>query len=121
MGSGRGVLECHAAEEATGVRQARCGGGCSGADAGSDAGTEEVAWQRVRGRTRKGARGPVRGKKKGKWVKLSHPVFKAKTRYSSYVCPGSIYHTYGQNVTTEYQCFYHTVSYYKNYYNSRKD
>jgi hypothetical protein len=52
---------------------------------------------------------------------VSHPVFKAKTRCSSYVCPGSGCHTYGQNVSTEYQCLYHTVSYYKNYYKSRKD
>jgi hypothetical protein len=74
MGSGRAVLECHAAEEATGVRQARCGGGCSGADAGSDAGTEEVARQRVRGRTGKGMRGPVQGKKKGKWARPNRIV-----------------------------------------------
>jgi hypothetical protein len=45
---------------------------------------------------------------------LSHPVFKAKTRCSSYVCPGSSCHTYGQNVSTEYQCLYYIVSYYKN-------
>jgi hypothetical protein len=32
------------------------------------------------------------------------PSFKAKTRYSSYVCPGSSCHTYGQNVNTENQC-----------------
>jgi hypothetical protein len=44
---------------------------------------------------------------------LSHPVFKAKTRCSSYVCPGSSCHTYGQNVSTEYQCIYYNVSYYK--------
>ncbi len=44
---------------------------------------------------------------------LSHPVFKAKTRCSSYVCPGSSCHTYGQNVSTEYQCLYYIVSYYK--------
>jgi hypothetical protein len=44
---------------------------------------------------------------------LSHPVFKAKTRCSSYVCPGSCCHTYGQNVSTEYQCLYYIVSYYK--------
>jgi hypothetical protein len=48
---------------------------------------------------------------------LSHPVFKAKTRCSSYVCPGSSCHTYGQNVSTEYQCLYYIVSYYK----SRRD
>jgi hypothetical protein len=29
------------------------------------------------------------------------PGFKAKTRCSSYVCPGSSCHTYGQNVNTE--------------------
>jgi hypothetical protein len=45
---------------------------------------------------------------------VSHPVFKAKTRGSSYVCPGSSCHTYGQNVSTEYQCLYYIVSYYKN-------
>jgi hypothetical protein len=45
---------------------------------------------------------------------VSHPVFKTKTRCSSYVCPGSSCHTYGQNVSTEYQCFYYIVSYYKN-------
>jgi hypothetical protein len=45
---------------------------------------------------------------------LSHPVFKAKTRCSSYVCPGSSCYTYGQNVSTEYQCLYYIVSYYKN-------
>jgi hypothetical protein len=44
---------------------------------------------------------------------LSHPVFKAKTRCSSYVCPGSCCHTYGQNVSTDYQCLYYIVSYYK--------
>jgi hypothetical protein len=45
---------------------------------------------------------------------LSHPVLKTKTRCSSYVCPGSNCHTYGQNVSTEYQCLYYIVSYYKN-------
>jgi hypothetical protein len=45
---------------------------------------------------------------------LSHPVFKAKTRCSSYVYSGSSCHTYGQNVSTEYQCLYYIVSYYKN-------
>jgi hypothetical protein len=45
---------------------------------------------------------------------LSHPVFKAKTRCSSYVCPGSSCHTYGQNVSTEYQYLYYIVSYYNN-------
>jgi hypothetical protein len=44
---------------------------------------------------------------------VSHPVFKAKTRCSSYVCPGSSCHTYGQNVSTEYQCLYYNESYYK--------
>jgi hypothetical protein len=47
-------------------------------------------------------------------IKVSHPVFKTKTRCSSYVCPGSGCHTYGQNVSTEYQCLYYIVSYYKN-------
>jgi hypothetical protein len=46
--------------------------------------------------------------------RVSHPVFKAKTRCSSYVCPGSSCHTYGQNVSTEYQCLYYNVSYYNN-------
>jgi hypothetical protein len=32
--------------------------------------------------------------------KMSHPIFKAKTRCSSYVYPGSSCHTYGQNVST---------------------
>jgi hypothetical protein len=45
---------------------------------------------------------------------LSHPVFKAKTRCSSYVCPGSSCHTYDENVSTEYQCLYYIVFYYKN-------
>jgi hypothetical protein len=35
---------------------------------------------------------------------MSHPVFKAKTKCSSYVCPGSNCHTYGQNVSIENQC-----------------
>jgi hypothetical protein len=35
------------------------------------------------------------------------PDFKIKTRCSSYVCPGLIYHTYGQNVKTENQCLYY--------------
>jgi hypothetical protein len=53
---------------------------------------------------------------------MSHPVFKAKTRCSSYLCPGSSCHTYGQNVNTEYQCLYYIVSYYNFfYYKSRKD
>jgi hypothetical protein len=42
------------------------------------------------------------------------PSFKAKTRCSSYVCRGSSCHTYGQNVSTENQCIYYIVSYYKN-------
>jgi hypothetical protein len=42
------------------------------------------------------------------------PGFKAKTRCSSYVCPGSSCHTYGQNVSIEYQCLYYIVSYYTN-------
>jgi hypothetical protein len=45
---------------------------------------------------------------------MSHPVFEAKTRCSSYVCPGSSCHTYGQNVSTEYQSLYYNVSYYNN-------
>jgi hypothetical protein len=44
---------------------------------------------------------------------LSHVVFKTKTRCSSYVCSGSSCHTYGQNVSTKYQCLYYIVSYYK--------
>jgi hypothetical protein len=35
------------------------------------------------------------------------PDFKTKTRCSSYVCPGSSCHTYGQNVNTENQCIYY--------------
>jgi hypothetical protein len=35
------------------------------------------------------------------------PGFEAKTRCSSYVCPGSSCHTYGQNVNTEKQCLYY--------------
>jgi hypothetical protein len=42
------------------------------------------------------------------------PDFKTKTKCSSYVCPGSICHIYGQNVSTEYQCLYYIVSYYRN-------
>jgi hypothetical protein len=45
---------------------------------------------------------------------ISHPIFKVKIRCSSYVCPESSCHTYGQNVSTEYQCLYYIVSYYKN-------
>jgi hypothetical protein len=41
------------------------------------------------------------------------PGFKAKIRCSSYVCPGSSCHTYGQNVSIENQCLYYIVSYYK--------
>jgi hypothetical protein len=44
---------------------------------------------------------------------LSHPVFNAKTRCLLYACPGSSCHTYGQNVSTEYQCLYYIISYYK--------
>jgi hypothetical protein len=44
--------------------------------------------------------------------------FKAKIRCSSYVCPGSSCHTYGQNVSTEYQCLYYIVSYYKKFITS---
>jgi hypothetical protein len=46
-------------------------------------------------------------------VTVVTPRFKAKTRCSSYVCPGSCCHTYGQNVNTENQCLYYIVSYYK--------
>jgi hypothetical protein len=46
--------------------------------------------------------------------RMSHPAFKVKTRCSSYVCPRSSCHTYGQNVSTKYQCLYYIVSYYKN-------
>jgi hypothetical protein len=35
------------------------------------------------------------------------PSFQANTRCSSYVCPGSICHTYGQNVNTENQYLYY--------------
>jgi hypothetical protein len=35
------------------------------------------------------------------------PGFKTKTRCSSYVCPGSSCHTYGQNVNIENQCLYY--------------
>jgi hypothetical protein len=42
------------------------------------------------------------------------PGFKAKTRCSSYVCPGSSCHTYGQNVNTENQYLYYIIIYYKN-------
>jgi hypothetical protein len=35
------------------------------------------------------------------------PGFKAKTRCSSYVCPGSSCHIYDQNVNTENQCLYY--------------
>jgi hypothetical protein len=31
-----------------------------------------------------------------------------------YACPGSSCHTYGQNVSTEYQFLYYIASYYKN-------
>jgi hypothetical protein len=41
------------------------------------------------------------------WKTLVTPGFKAKTRCSSYVCPGSSFHTYGQNVNTENQCLYY--------------
>jgi hypothetical protein len=50
-----------------------------------------------------------------RWMPECHTRFlRPKTRCSSYVCPGSSCHTYGQNVSTEYQCLYHIVSYYKN-------
>jgi hypothetical protein len=39
--------------------------------------------------------------------------FKAKTRCSSYVCSESGCHTYDQNVSTENQCLYYIISYYK--------
>jgi hypothetical protein len=45
---------------------------------------------------------------------LSHLVFKAKIRCASYLCLGSSCHTYGQNVSIEYQCLYYIISYYKN-------
>jgi hypothetical protein len=45
---------------------------------------------------------------------VSHPNFKSKIRCSSYVCPRSSCHIYGQNISTEYQCIYYIVSYYKN-------
>jgi hypothetical protein len=45
---------------------------------------------------------------------LVTPSVKAKTTCSSYVCPGSSCHTYGQNVSTENQCLYYIISYYKN-------
>jgi hypothetical protein len=35
------------------------------------------------------------------------PDFNAKIRCSSYVCPGSSCHTYGQNVNSENQCLYY--------------
>jgi hypothetical protein len=35
------------------------------------------------------------------------PGFKAKIICSSYVCPGSSCHTYGQNINTENQCLYY--------------
>jgi hypothetical protein len=38
---------------------------------------------------------------------LVTPGFKIKTRCSSYVCPGSSYHTYDQNVNTEKKCLYY--------------
>jgi hypothetical protein len=50
------------------------------------------------------------------WLKLEvyvTPGFNAKTRCSSYVCPGSSCHTYDQNVSIENQCLYYIVSYYK--------
>jgi hypothetical protein len=47
------------------------------------------------------------------WAIVTHS-FKAKTRCSSYVCLGSSCHTYGQNISTENQCLYYIVSYYKN-------
>jgi hypothetical protein len=49
------------------------------------------------------------------------PGFKTKTRCSLYVCPGSSCHTYGQNVSTENQCLYYIIFYYKKtYYKSRR-
>jgi hypothetical protein len=42
------------------------------------------------------------------------PSFKANTRCSSYVCPGSSCHTYCQNVSTENHCLYYIISYYNN-------
>jgi hypothetical protein len=49
------------------------------------------------------------------------PSFNAKTRCSSYVCPGSNCHTYGQNVSTENHCLYYIVSYYKNLLQVQKE
>jgi hypothetical protein len=50
-----------------------------------------------------------------RWLRFCHTRFlRPKTRCSSYVCPGSSCHTYGQNISTEYQCLYYIVSYYKN-------
>jgi hypothetical protein len=46
---------------------------------------------------------------------LSHPILKIKIGCSSYVCPGSSCHTYGQNVNTETQCLYYINFYYKGY------
>jgi hypothetical protein len=48
------------------------------------------------------------------------PSFKAKTRCLSYVCPRSSSHTYDQNVSTENQCLYYIVSYYKNLFQVQK-
>jgi hypothetical protein len=53
----------------------------------------------------------------GPWYSMElsvTPGFKTKTRCSSYVCPRSSCHTYGQNVSIEYQCLYYIVSYYRN-------
>jgi hypothetical protein len=50
-----------------------------------------------------------------------HTVFKAKIRFSSYVCPGSSCHTYDQNVSTEYQYLYYIVSYYKHLLQVQKE
>jgi hypothetical protein len=47
--------------------------------------------------------------------------FKAKTRCSSYVCPRSSCHTYGQNVSTENKCLYYIISYYKNLLQVQKE
>jgi hypothetical protein len=41
-----------------------------------------------------------------KWPTVT-PGFKIKNRCSLYVCPGSSYHIYNQNVNTENQCLYY--------------
>jgi hypothetical protein len=41
------------------------------------------------------------------WYTCGTPDFKIETRCSSYVCPGSSCHTYGQNGNIENQCLYY--------------